>query len=71
MVKKDKAPKISQGSLNITQLISYQATDGSWKELHLIGKLLGEAVQTLIAGESNLVAVITYLVAKWIEKHHP
>ena len=32
---------------------------------------MGEDVQKAIASEGELIVVITYLIAKWIEKNHP
>lgn len=58
-------------SLSISQLISYQSTEGSWNDLDLVGILLEKDTEKIIASYSNIVSVITYLISKWIEKHHP
>jgi hypothetical protein len=52
-------------------MVAYQAADGSWKDIKLIEKLFGQQVRQQIEKEANLTAVITYLIAKWIQKHSP
>jgi hypothetical protein len=51
--------------------VAKQSTEGSWKDLALLGILFGKELQERVAKTVNAIAVITYLVAKWIEKHHP
>jgi hypothetical protein len=48
-----------------------QSTEGFWKDPNLVGKLYGKDLQEQVAKENHLILVITFLVAKWIEKHHP
>ncbi len=37
----------------------------------MIQKILGKEIEKKIFKEPSLVAVITYLIAKWIERNHP
>lgn len=69
-MKKKQNFKLDQ-KLSISEIIAYQSSEGSWSDLKLIGSLFDKEVEAKIAGENDLTAVITYLIAKWIEKNHP
>ena len=59
---------------NISDIISLQSTEGSWKDVHLIEMLYNNSeLQNKVKEleEAALKIVITYLVAKWIEKNYP
>ncbi len=51
--------------------MSCQSADGSWKDISLFQKIFGSDITQTIANEKNKIAVITYLIAKWIEKNYP
>ena len=67
MIKKPNKPS----SVSITDIVALQSTEGSWKDLSLVGKLVSQELQNKISSEANLVVLITYIIAKWIEIHHP
>ena len=48
-----------------------QSTEGSWKDLSLLTSLYSPEVKERVASGEHMVAVLTYLVVKWIEKNHP
>lgn len=50
----------------INRLVSQQSTEGFWKNVSLIGELFDKKIEQAIKGEKEMVAVITYLIAKWI-----
>jgi len=57
--------------MNINELIGFQSTEGAWTELSLVGKLYSQSILKAISKDLKVIAVITYLVAKWIEKYYP
>lgn len=68
-----KKQKEVTSSNTIADIISLQSTEGFWKDIDLVGTLYSKELQAKVQKEQGkmLVLVITYLVAKWIEKHHP
>ena len=37
----------------------------------MLAKLLGKDVEKAVSKEPHLIVVVTYLISKWVEKHHP
>jgi len=52
-------------------VIASQSTEGSWKDLSLLSSLYSAEVEEKVKNGEYVIAVLTYLVAKWIEKNHP
>lgn len=53
-------------------VINKQNIDGSWSDFSLISTLLkDDSLRDLIQKDKESLAILTFLVAKWIEKHHP
>lgn len=52
-------------------MIAYQTTEGSWVDISLINALFGNQISEIVSKIADKTAVITYLVAKWIEKNYP
>ena len=48
-----------------------QSIDGSWDDISLVTSTVGSEVEEMLRKELNVVIGITYLIAGWIEKHHP
>ena len=57
--------------MSITEIISYQSTEGGWKDIDLIGVLFNKDLQEKVSELKDMTIVVTYLVSKWIEKMHP
>ena len=71
VVREKKEGSSSKSAVDIQDVISCQASDGSWKDLKLMKLLFSKEVEELVKKESDQVVIITYLVAKWIEKYYP
>lgn len=65
---KNKISISSSKGLSIDQIVDRQTAEGSWTELELIGLIFGKKVEESIAKEKNLVVIITFMIATWIEK---
>jgi hypothetical protein len=48
-----------------------QSTDGSWKDLSLLSQLFSPEVESSVSMEGEAIAVLTYLIMRWIEKNYP
>ncbi len=59
-------PLLKSVKLSIDELISCQSIEGSWKDLSLVEILFSKEIRENISKESNISAVITYLICKWI-----
>ena len=56
---------------SIDKIVACQSTDGSWSDLSLIGQLYLHSLEMKVAKAKHMLVIITYLVAKWIEKKYP
>jgi hypothetical protein len=51
--------------------MSEQQFEGNWDNIDIIQSILGEESTDQIEAMGDKSAVITFLILKWIEKHHP
>jgi hypothetical protein len=58
-------------TISIESIIGLQSTEGSWKDFSLLASLYSAEVKERVSSGEHAIAVLTYLVAKWIEKNHP
>jgi hypothetical protein len=71
--KKQEAPKPALKPLpNITvkDVVSQQNYEGYWSNLDLVASIIGLELAQKIQGQTDMAAVITYLIWKWLEKYH-
>ncbi len=67
----EKGKKSEVVTFSIESVIGLQLTDGSWNDFSLLVSLYSGEVKERVGSGEHAVAVLTYLVAKWIEKNHP
>lgn len=69
--KKDSKKDTNNTAETIKRLVDEQDSDGCWKNLSLIDELFGSEAREIVSQQQNPFAAVAYLLAKWIEKHHP
>ena len=55
---------------NILKIVSLQSAVGSWNDIRIVNELFGSKVEEHVLKSISRETVITYLIAKWIERHY-
>jgi len=58
-------------AITINEVVNCQSTEGSWKDIGLFERLYNQEIAKTISTEKYFIAIMTYLIAKWIEKNYP